>query len=395
MDFSLSQKELDFAREVRAWVEANLPAEWRRDGLWTRADDPAWVEVARRWQQKLFEGGWAAISWPREFGGRGATVIERWLFDEELDRAGAPRPFGAAYVDMIGTAIRERGTEAQRKRFLRPLLSAEEVWCQGFSEPGAGSDLGGLATRAERYGDELVVSGQKVWTSYADAADWCFLLCRTELAEPKHRGLSLLLVDMKSPGIDVKPLQQMTGGAEFCEVFFDGVRVPAANLLGEPGAGWQIAMGILSHERGPVWTFGFQRAIRRSLERVVALAKGRSQEPGRVRDPLLRQRLAQAHIEVDLLRLFGYRSLTRLLRSGKPGAESSMEKVLGSETDQRLHELALEIAGPYAALWRGSYTTESGAFAEPALYSRSETIMGGTSEIQRNIIAQRILGLPR
>jgi alkylation response protein AidB-like acyl-CoA dehydrogenase len=395
MDFSLSQKELDFAREVGAWLDANLPSEWRRDRMWTRADDPEWVEVARRWQKRLFEGGWAAISWPPADGGRGATVIERWLFDEELDRAGAPRPFGAAYVDMIGTAIRDQGTDAQRKRFLRPLLSADEVWCQGFSEPGAGSDLAGLATRAERYGDEYVVTGQKVWTSYADTADWCFLLCRTEMAEPKHRGLSLLLVDMKSPGIEVKPLRQMTGSAEFCEVFFDGVRVPVENLLGEPGAGWHIAMGILAHERGPVWTFGFQRGIRRSFERLVALAKRRSLDGAHVSDRLLRQRLAQAYIEVDLLRLFGYRSLTRLLKTGKPGSESSMEKVLGSETDQRLHELALEIGGPYAALSHGPFAAEVRAFVEQALYSRSETIMGGTSEIQRNVIAQRILGLPR
>src|ERR1051326_1799693 len=298
MDLSLSQKELDFAREVRAWLDANLPAEWRRDRLWTRADDPAWVDVARRWQKKLFEGGWAAISWPPADGGRGATVIERWLFDEELDRAGAPRPFGAAYVDMIGTAIRDHGAPAQRERFLGPLLRADEVWCQGFSEPGAGSDLGGLSTRAERNGDELVVTGQKVWTSYADTADWCFLLCRTETDVPKHRGLSLLLVDMRSPGVSVRPLKQMNGHAEFSEVFFDAVRVPAGNLLGTPGSGWQIAMGILAHERGPVWTFGFQRGIRRSFDEIVALAKRRSAGGERVDDRLLRQRLAQAAIGV-------------------------------------------------------------------------------------------------
>ena len=393
MDFSLSQKEVAFAREVRAWLETNLPQEWRKDRLWTRADDPSWDVVARVWQRKLLEGGWGAISWPPEWGGRGATVIERWLFDEELDRAGAPRPYGAASVDMIGTAILHHGSEAQRERFLRPLLRAEEIWCQGFSEPGAGSDLGGLATRAERNGDEFVVSGQKVWTSYANVADWRFLLCRTEHEQAKHRGLSLLLVDMKSAGIEVRPLKQITANSEFCEVFFDAVRVPVANLLGAGGSGWQIAMGILAHERGPVWTFGFQRGIRRSFQRITETAKRRC--GGRVSDPLLRQRLAQAHIEVDVLRLFGYRSLTRWLRTGKPGVESSMEKVLGSETDQRLQQLALEIIGPHAALWRGSHAAEGGDFCNAYLYSRSETIMGGTSEIQRNIIAQRILGLPR
>ena len=393
MDFSLSQKEVAFAREVRAWLETNLPQERRKDRLWTRADDPSWDVVARAWQRKLLEGGWGAISWPPEWGGRGATVIERWLFDEELDRAGAPRPYGAASVDMIGTAILHHGSEAQRERFLRPLLRAEEVWCQGFSEPGAGSDLGGLATRAERNGDEFVISGQKVWTSYANVADWCFLLCRTEHDQPKHRGLSLLLVDMKSAGIAARPLKQFTANSEFCEVFFDAVRIPVANLLGAPGSGWQIAMGILAHERGPVWTFGFQRGIRRSFQRITETAKRRC--GGRVSDPLLRQRLAQAHIEVDVLRLFGYRSLTRLLRTGKPGVESSMEKVLGSETDQRLQQLALEILGPHAALWHGSHAVEGGDFCNAYLYSRSETIMGGTSEIQRNIIAQRILGLPR
>ncbi len=383
MDFTFSDAERAFADEARAWLETNLPAAWRRDHCWTRADDPAWTTIAREWQRRLFDGGWAAISWPREHGGRGATVVERWLFDQELDRAGAPRPAAASYVDLIGPAILHHGTAAQRYRYLRKLVSGDELWCQGFSEPGAGSDLAALRTRADRAGDVFVVRGQKVWTSHADLADWCFLLCRTEPEAPRHKGISLLLVDMRSAGIGVRPLQQMTGDAEFSEVFFDDVRVPAANLVGAPGAGWSIAMGILAHERGPVWTFTFQRKIRRSLERLVRLVRDR----GLGSDPLVRQRLAQAHVEVELLRLVGYRSLTRMLRTGEPGVESSIEKVLGSETDQRLLDTAVAVLGPHGAL--------PNDFERAWLYARSETIMGGTSEIQRNVIAQRLLGLPR
>ena len=383
MDFAFTAAELAFAAEARAWLGANLPPAWRRDHCWTRADDAAWLEVARDWQRMLFEGGWAAIAWPRAHGGRGATVIERWLFDQELDAVGAPRPAAASSVDLIGPAILHHGTAAQRDRFLRPLLSGSELWCQGFSEPGAGSDLASLRTRAERRGDTFVVNGQKVWTSHADIADWCFLLCRTEPDAAKHAGLSLLLVDMRSPGITVRPLRQMNGEAEFSEVFFDGVEVGEDRLVGAAGAGWQIAMGILAHERGPVWTFTFQRRIRRSLGELIRSAR----DQGALRDPVVRQRLAQAHIEVELLRLVGYRSLTRLLRTGRPGAESSVEKVLGSETDQRLQELAMDVAGPYGLV--------PGEFGQAWLYSRSETIMGGTSEIQRNVIATRILGLPR
>jgi len=387
VDFSFSARELAFAEEARAWLEANVPLAWRRDHCWSRYDDLLWLMIARDWQRKLCQGGWAAISWPREHGGRGATVIERWLFEEALDRVGAPRPAAGAYVDLIGSAILRHGTEAQRRRFLARLLSGEDLWCQGFSEPGAGSDLGALRTRGERRGDGFVVNGQKVWTSYADVADWCFLLCRTEPEAPKHHGISLLLVDMRSPGISVRPLMQITGDAEFSEVFFEDVRVPAEMMVGARGAGWQIAMGILAHERGPVWTFTFQRAIRRSLERLLGAARAHPAARRALADPGYRQRLAQAHIEVELLRLVGYRSLTRLLRTGQPGVESSIEKVLGSETDQRLQELAMEVLGPWALLdeeRRRAY-----------LYSRSETIMGGTSEIQRNLIAQRILGLPR
>ena len=383
MDFAFTDAELAFAAEARAWLGANLPPAWRRDHCWTRADDAAWLDVARDWQRMLFEGGWAAIAWPRAHGGRGATVIERWLFDQELDAVGAPRPAASSSVDLIGPAILHHGTAAQRDRFLRPLLSGSELWCQGFSEPGAGSDLASLRTRAERCGGTFVVNGQKVWTSHADIADWCFLLCRTEPDAAKHAGLSLLLVDMRSPGITVRPLRQMNGEAEFSEVFFDGVEVAEDRLVGAAGAGWQIAMGILAHERGPVWTFTFQRRIRRSLGELIRSARDR----GALRDPVVRQRLAQAHIEVELLRLVGYRSLTRLLRTGRPGAESSVEKVLGSETDQRLQELAMDVAGPYGLV--------PGEFGQAWLYSRSETIMGGTSEIQRNVIATRILGLPR
>jgi alkylation response protein AidB-like acyl-CoA dehydrogenase len=395
MDFAFSARELAFADEARAWLQANLPAEWRRDHCWTRVEDPMWIQVARGWQRKLYDGGWAAISWPRDQGGRGATVVERWFFDQALDDVGAPRPPAQSYVDLIGPAMLQHGTEAQRRRYLGPMVSGDELWCQGFSEPGAGSDLASLRTRAERRGDEYVVNGQKVWTSHADIADWCFLLCRTEPEAPKHKGISLLLVDMKTPGISVRPLAQMTDDAEFCEVFFEDVRVPADRMVGAPGAGWGIAMGIVAHERGPMWTFVFQRKIRRSLTQLLAALREHPATRTALRDPTVRQRLAQAHIEVELLRLAGYRSLTTLLRTGHPGPESSLEKVLGSETDQRLQDLAMALFGPYGALRDGPHALDGGAVARAFLYARSETIMGGTSEIQRNVIAQRILGLPR
>jgi alkylation response protein AidB-like acyl-CoA dehydrogenase len=395
MDFSFSAKDLAFRDGARAWLDANLPATWRRDHCWTRVEDPMWIEIARAWQKKLADGGWAAISWPTSEGGRGATVVERWFFDLALDEVGAPRPPAQSYVDLIGPAMLQHGTEAQRKRFLGKMVNGEELWCQGFSEPGAGSDLAGLRTRAERRGDEYVVNGQKVWTSHADIADWCFLLCRTEADAPKHKGISLLLVDMKLPGISVRPLRQMTDDAEFCEVFFEDVRVPATNLLGAPGAGWGIAMGIVQHERGPMWTFVFQRKIRRSLTQLLTLAREHPATRAKLGDPAMRQRLAQAHIEVEILRLQGYRSLTNLLRTGHPGNESSMEKVLGSETDQRLQDLAMGLFGPYGSLRDGTLALGEGTIPRQFLYARSETIMGGTSEIQRNVIAQRILGLPR
>ncbi len=395
MDFSFSPTELAFRDEARRWLEAALPADWRRDHCWVRVEDPLWLRIARDWQRMLFDGGWAMIAWPREHGGRGATLVERWFFDQALDEVGAPRPPAQSYVDLIGPALRQHGTPAQRDRFVRPMVDGTELWCQGFSEPGAGSDLASLRCRAERRGDAWIVNGQKVWTSNADIADWCFLLCRTDQDAAKHKGISLLLVDMKTPGITVRPLEQMTGDHEFCEVFFEDVRVPVENLLGAPGQGWAIAMGIVAHERGPMWTFVFQRKIRRSLSQLLAIAREHPATREALADPAMRQRLAQAHIEVEILRLSGYRSLTQLLRTGHPGPESSLEKIVGSETDQRLQDLALDLFGPYGALGAGPLAIAAGSVARQFLYARSETIMGGTSEIQRNVVAQRILGLPR
>lgn len=394
MDFSFSKQELDFADEARTWLEANVPSAWRKDHAWGRAVDPLWVDIAREWQGRLYDGGWAAISWPKTEGGRGATVIERWLFEEQLDKVGAPRPIASSgAIDLIGSAILRHGAPELRERFLIPLMSAKDLWCQGFSEPGAGSDLAALRTRGDLDGDSYVVNGQKVWTSHADIADFCFLLCRTEQDQPKHKGISLLLVDMKDPGISVRPLEQITGDAEFCEVFFDNVRVPVSRRVGTPGAGWQIAMGILAHERGPVWTFTFQRKIRRSLERLIQVAR-RGGDRAAVRDAVVRQQLAQSYIEVELLKFNGYRSLTHLLRTGHPGPESSLEKIAGSETDQRLQDTAMQVLGAFGAV-EDPRIPEVHDIVREFLYARSETIMGGTSEIQRNVIAQRILGLPR
>ena len=323
--------------------------------------------------------------------------MERWFFDQALDQVGAPRPPAQSYVDLIGPALLQHGTQAQRDRFLRPMVNGDELWCQGFSEPGAGSDLAGLRTKAERRGDEYVVNGQKVWTSHADIADWCFLLCRTEPdaaeaqgdqpaagrhEDARHHGAAAPADDRRR-----RVLRGLLRGR---------ARAGAATSLGAPGAGWSIAMGIVAHERGPMWTFVFQRKIRRALTQLIQLVREHPATRGALRDPVVRQRLAQAHIEVELLRLSGYRSLTTLLRTGHPGPESSLEKVLGSETDQRLQDLALDaLRDLRRPARRRRRRSRAGAIPRQFLYARSETIMGGTSEIQRNVIAQRILGLPR
>ena len=391
MDFDLTESERLFRDELRQFLDANLPDSWR-----SRHPKEPWTderrELARLWQAKLAEGRYVALDWPKQWGGREASLAERIIVQTELIRARAPRIIGHVGLDLVGPALIEHGTEAQKKRFLENMRTSKELWCQGFSEPNAGSDLGGLRTRAVLDGDHWVVSGQKVWTSVAECADWCFLLARTDADVKKHAGISALLVDMKQPGIDVRPLRQMTGEAEFNEVFFDNVRVPKENVVGKPGDGWKIAMGILAHERGPMWAFMFHGYMTEDLRELLALAKRK----GLDRDPVFRQRLARAHGDIEIMRLLGCRSLTAESRGEHLGPKTSLEKLFGSELSQRVRELAMDVLGSDALVGMEDERAEwEGRWLRFYFFSRADTIMGGTSEVQRTVIAHQLLGLPR
>ncbi len=389
MDLSYSAAEERFRSELRAWLQRN-PAGPEPEEI------NAFVAYGKAWQRKLYEAGWCGIAWPKEYGGRGATLIEQIIFQEEMARARAPLLINLAGLTMGGPVLIAHGTEEQKQRHLKKILAADEIWCQGFSEPNAGSDLAALKTRAVRDGDSFLVNGQKVWTSYARFADWCMLLVRTDPDAPKHRGITFLLVDMHSPGISVRPLKQINGAEDFNEVFFEDVRVPRANVIGEVNGGWEIAITTLMHERATL-TFSRQLQSRVALNDMIALART-WQHDGHpaIADPLLRQRIAQAIIESAAIRYTAYRSLTKTLRGGVPGPEGSMEKLFWSEMYQRQLETALAIEGPYAQLVAGSdRVPDDGQWPSLFLYSRGRTIAAGSSEIQRNIIAERVLGLPR
>jgi alkylation response protein AidB-like acyl-CoA dehydrogenase len=389
MDLSYSPAEEGFRGALRAWLEQNPPGpEPERLG--------DWVAYGKAWQRRLHEGGWCGIAWPKEYGGRGATLIEQVIFQEEMARAKAPMLINLAGLTMGGPVLIAHGTEAQKQRHLRHILSADEIWCQGFSEPNAGSDLAALKTRAVLDGDDFVVTGQKVWTSFARYADWCMLLVRTNPDAPKHRGITFLLVDMHSPGVTVRPLRQINGAEDFNEVFFEDVRVPRTNVVGGVDGGWDIAITTLMHERATL-TFSRQLQSRVALSELITLARRWPME-GRpaIRHPLVRQRLAQAIIDSAAIKYTAYRSITKTLRGGIPGPEGSVEKLFWSEMYQRMLEEGLAIQGPYGQLVKGSpHAPDEGAWPFLMLYSRGRTIAAGSSEIQRNIIAERVLGLPR
>jgi alkylation response protein AidB-like acyl-CoA dehydrogenase len=395
MDLALSPSEFAFRDEVRAWISANLPEGWGTPGHREPRSFEDRFAFARSWDRTLAGAGWAGIHWPEEYGGRGATLMEQAIFHEEMARARAPQVFiNFVGVNLAGPTIMAHGTEEQKRRYLPPILSMDEIWCQGFSEPNAGSDLAGVQTRAEPRDDHFVVNGQKIWTSFAHVADWCLLLCRTDPKAAKHKGLSYLLVDMHSAGIDPRPLRQITGEAEFNEVFFTDVAVPRSQLLGEMNMGWTYANTTLAHERGPAF-LAHQIRFRNQLEDLIALAR-RTEVDGvpASKHPDLRHRLAQAYAEVEIMRHMGYRMVTSILRHGRPGVEGSVSKLYWSEMYRRFQQVALAVQGAAGAL-DGEDAPDAGQWQRGYLMSFAQTIAAGSSEIQKNIISERVLGMPR
>jgi alkylation response protein AidB-like acyl-CoA dehydrogenase len=390
VDFAYTAADDAFRARVRTWLATHRPERPERiphDDA-SLADEFAYLLA---WQRRLYEAGLVGLLWPREYGGHGAPPVQQAILNEELARAGAPQLINRVGINNAGPTIIVHGTEAQKLRWLPPILSADEIWCQLFSEPNAGSDLAAVRTRADAAPGGFRVSGQKVWTSYAQFSKWAILLARTDTSGPKHRGLTYFAFDMRQPGVTIRPLKQATGSTEFSEVFLDGAFAPDDAVIGRVGEGWTIALHTLAHERGTGFAFKEQVLQRIALEGMVRLARDR----GRAADRIVRQAIAAGWIDVEIMRLLNCRTLSRLERGLEPGAESSLVKLFWAGLTQRLHQLALEIEGPYAQLAGGTHAVDDGRWQQAFLWSRVGAIAGGTSEVQANIIAQRLLGLPR
>jgi alkylation response protein AidB-like acyl-CoA dehydrogenase len=381
VDLTLSPREEAFRDELREWLAANDPGR-EPEG------DEAGFEFRRAWQKRLHEGGWAGVSWPREYGGRGATLVEQAIYNEEVVRTKAPSAANVLGLAMGGPTVIAHGTEEQKQRYLEPILSAQEIWCQGFSEPDSGSDLASLKTRGVRDGDEWVVTGQKVWTTLAHHAKWCMLVARTDPDAPKHQGLTYFLMDMEQEAVQVRPLVQITGEAEFNELFLEEARIPNENIIGGEGNGWAVAITTLMHERATL-AFGLQIQVKIALGELMEQARTRRANGHTAsEDEVVRDRLAQLYIESEVLRLNAYRGLTAIMKHGVPGPEGSLGKWQWADVNQALTELAMDIAGPQALL-------RSDAWTYRFLRARANSIEGGTTEILKNIVAERVLGLPR
>ncbi len=397
MDFTLTPEQQSFRDEVRDWLKRNVPQGWvdRRHGG-SDIPRPEAYEFLRNWQRKMNEAGLVGLTWPKEYGGRGLSFMEELILHEEMALARTPPVLNILAIGMAGPTIVAYGTEEQKKRYPPKMLSCEEIWCQGYSEPNAGSDLASLSTRAVKEGEYYVINGQKVWTSLAHMADWMMLLARTDPDVPKHKGITYFLLDMHAPGVTVKPLKQITGDAEFNEVYFDNVRVHESQILGGLNNGWAVGLTTLMYERLALG-FGLQVRLRIALDALVELARQTKKNGVPVtQDPLMRQKLAQLWIDTEAFKYTGARAITKLLKGELPGPEASAGKLMWVEGHQRLQELAMEIEGPYAQLMRGSpWAVADGLWQHTFLRSRANSIEGGTTEIQRNIIGERVLGLPK
>ncbi len=376
MDLTFSDAERAFRDELRGWIAANHP------GAEPEGEEASFGWRVE-WQRALAAGGWAAVHWPPEYGGRGATLVESAIFNEELARAKAPQPANVLGLLLGGPTLMVHGSDEQRDRFLPGIVSAEEIWCQGFSEPDAGSDLAALKTRAVKVDGGWRVTGQKVWTSFAHRASWCMLVARSDPEAAKHKGLTYFLMDMREPGITVRPLRQITGAAEFNELFLEEVWIPDENVIGAVGNGWAVALTTLMNERAGL-AFGLQVALKVLLDELTAAAAAR----GLLDDPSVAERLGDLHLRCEILRLTAYRGLTAQMKYGQPGPEGSLTKWMWSDTNQRATELAVELIGPEALASDSRWSFE-------LLRARGNTIEGGTTEILKNIVAERVLGLPR
>ncbi len=403
MDFGDSQEETAFRQDVREFIKSELPAGLNRrgqsgamfgggSGRFTRED--YWKELGG-WLRKLADKGWIAPAWPKDYGGGGLTVIEQFILNQEMALTGAPRSPNMIGLGWVGPTLILYGTEEQKKRHLRPILRNEAFWCQGFSEPGAGSDLASLQTRAVRDGDDYVINGQKIWTSGAHAAHWMILLARTDANAPKHKGISYFLVDMKSPGITIRPLVNMSGSHDFNEVFLDNVRVPKENLVGEENRGWYIGTATLDFERSGIAT-GVSHAL--AVRDYVEFVHEHRDDPSCTvaRNPLIRNELADRAIEAQVEQMLSHQVIGIQKRGMVPNHEASIAKLFSTELDQRIAATGLGLIGLYGQVMRdGSPAVLNGRMPSMYMYATTSTIGGGTSEIQRNIIAQRGLGLPR
>jgi len=394
MDLRDGPEDVAFRAEVRRFLDENVVGEFAElKGRGGSGDETFGFEVRRRWEKVLADGGWTCLGWPAAYGGRGATITQQVIFNEEYARAAAPGRVSILGEGLLGPTLIHYGTPEQQARFLPPIREGDALWCQGYSEPDAGSDLANVKTRAVREGDEWVVTGQKVWTSLAHQADWCFVVCRTDPDSSRHKGLSYLLVPMDQPGVEVRPITQLTRTSEFNEVFFDGARTEASNVVGGVGDGWRVALATLAFERG-VALLGYQLTFRRELDRITSLAEAN----GRARDPVVRQSLAQAHIELAIMRYNTLRSLAGIDGPVAP-PEASIAKLYWGSWHRRLGELSMNLMGMGATVLDGEATPDNAGYCledlqRSFLFARSETIYGGSNEIQRNIIGERVLGLP-
>ncbi len=407
MDLNYPEDAEAYRSEVRGWLEENLPKGWFEPGFEMSTDERALF--LEEWTSKLYGGGWICASWPAEYGGKGLSTMKAVVVAEEFANAGAPMRADFFGDTLVGPTILQWGTEDQKKEFLPKILSGTIAWCQGFSEPDAGSDLANLGTKAVLDGDEWVINGQKIWTTQGFIADYVFVLCRTDPDAPKHKGISYLLCPMDQPGVEVRPIKQIDGSAEFAEVFFTDARCSKENVVGGLNNGWAVAMTTLGFERGTSATTGYRR-FETELNHIIAVAKSN----GAINDPLIRQRIALAWSKVQIMRINGLRSLTAVVQDRKDfgvAALGATNKIFWSEYHQQVMALAMDVLGPEAQLLLGDAGTEesvpgygrrpvnpvypANALQSSFFFSRSETIWGGTSQIQRNIVGERVLGLPK